>query len=100
MGKVFAVISFLPPLLQYQDYGPGYHHHWGPMWGMGWGGGVAMMILWVILIVVAVYLLVRFLQRERGAAPHETPLQILQKRYAQGEISKEQYEQMKKDLGG
>ena len=29
----------------------------------------------------------------------ETPLDILKRRYATGEIAKEQYEQMKQDLG-
>ena len=31
---------------------------------------------------------------------HETPRRILDRRYANGEITKEQYEQMKRDLEG
>jgi putative membrane protein len=35
----------------------------------------------------------------RGRAG-ETPLEILKKRYAKGEIAREEYERMKKDLEG
>ena len=34
------------------------------------------------------------------AQNHETPLEILKARYARGEISREEYEQMRQDLEG
>lgn len=38
---------------------------------------------------------------QTGPAPtSETPLEILKARYARGEISREEYEQMRLDLGG
>ena len=33
-----------------------------------------------------------------GAAPRETPLDILKGRYARGELTQDQFEQMRKDL--
>ena len=63
-----------------------------------WGGGV-MWLLMLVLVVALVYFLVRGL----GAGgwrppPHETPLDILKKRYARGEITKDQFDKIKKDL--
>ena len=56
--------------------------------------------------VIAIVVLVRLLRRERpaagppaGAPPAETALEILKKRYARGEIGKEEFEQKKRDIG-
>lgn len=71
---------------------------WGHMpWG--WGGGF-MMILWIVVIALIIFFLVRYL---RGYAPgggqgQETALDVLKKRYARGEISKEEFEEKKRDL--
>jgi putative membrane protein len=85
--------------------------HYGWMHDMmGWG---AWMIPWgwiliVILVVILIYALAgqgrqRPSEPSRGLhaeekQPFETPLDILKKRYARGEISREEFEQMKKDL--
>lgn len=76
------------------------------------GGGVivTMIVLFVIFIlmvavVAVVYWLVRqntgTSGREMQTRPRfsgEGPLDILRRRYASGEISKEEYEEMKQDL--
>ena len=71
----------------------------GWMWGVGmWLGGLVMLVFWGALIVVAV-LVVRHLAG--GVAERDvrtSPLDILKRRYASGEITREQYEQMRKDL--
>jgi putative membrane protein len=69
--------------------------HWGYGWGMGVGGWTLMVIFWVLVILVIFYLL-----RNIGAKPQggETPLDILKKRYAKGEINREEFERMKEDL--
>ena len=71
----------------------------GWTWGFGmWLGGVAMLVLWGALIVGAI-LVVRLLTGGvRGGDVQASPLDILKRRYASGEITREQYEQMRKDL--
>jgi putative membrane protein len=76
----------------------------GWMFGMGWG--------WLILIVLVVIALVVLLVPRGGspgsqagggtAPPQANPgraQEILKERYARGEISKEEYEEMRRDLG-
>ena len=69
-------------------------HDW-PFWGWGFG-----FFPWVIIGLV-IWLIVHATKRKDYYIPPpspETPLDILKKRYAKGEITKEQFEQMKKDL--
>lgn len=64
--------------------------------------GGFMWIFWIIIIVVLVFL-VKWLFEQSGSRyseskEKETPLEILKKRYARGEINKQEFEQKKKDL--
>ena len=58
-------------------------------------GGWFMWLIPVIVIIVAFYLI---MQAQKGRTIQETPLEILKKRYVKGEITKEQFDQMKRDL--
>ena len=62
-------------------------------WGWPWFGN----IFWVAIIIVGIILITNR-KRNNFEMPHDTPLDILKKRYAKGEISKEQFEQMKRDI--
>ena len=65
-----------------------------PLWFLGW----ALVIGIVIAVVLAIVWTVR---RSSGPGhPTETPLDILKRRYARGEISAEQFETMKHQLAG
>ena len=71
----------------------------------GWhmmNGGYAGLFMWILLIVgiILIVFLVMQLSKDKGggATPHESALDILKKRYARGEITKEEFEQMKQDL--
>jgi putative membrane protein len=55
-----------------------------------------MMPFFVIILIVAVLYLL--FGRRGGGQDQESALDILKKRYAKGEISKEEFEQIKKDL--
>ena len=64
--------------------------------GVGWGmlaGGVMMVALWVLAIAGAV-LLVQWL-----TDPEPSATDVLRKRYAAGDITREQYDQMLAALG-
>lgn len=73
--------------------------------GMGFGMGFGW-IFWLIIIGVAIWAVVRLTNNNSAqhtgfggpTSPQEMPLDILKKRYARGEITKEEFEKMKKDL--
>ena len=60
-----------------------------------------MIFIWILIIVIGI-LLVRKLWREspgnQVSTASKTALDILKERYAKGEISKEEFEQIKKDI--
>lgn len=59
-----------------------------------YGGG--MWIIFIIIIgILALYL---FRAGRLGGGSSETPLDILKKRYAKGEISREEFERVRKEL--
>lgn len=74
----------------------------------GWGfiggfGMLSMLIFWILLIVGPVLLVVWLMNQTNTLSrpaenPTQPPLEILKKRYALGEISKEEFEETKKDL--
>ena len=73
---------------------------WGD--GMGWVGMILVAAFW-IAVIVGIIFLIRWLVISTGtggrAARSEDPaLEILKKRYARGEIKKEEFEEKKKDL--
>lgn len=56
-------------------------------------------ILWIAVIVVMVYAVVQVSKTGTpGGGQQEKPLDILKRRYAKGEINKEVFDRMKKDL--
>ena len=68
-------------------------------WGHGMGiGGVVMMLVFWALLVAGIVVFVGWLRRKDFPGQRETPLDILKKRYAQGEIGKDEFDRMKKDL--
>jgi len=64
-------------------------------------GMLFMGLFWIMLIVGAVWLASSLFQTGRGpnvTGRAQTPRDILDQRYARGEITREQYELMKRDL--
>ena len=70
--------------------------YWGA--GMGWWmiiGSIWMLLFWGGLIVLIVWGIKKLTERGGGT---RSALDIAKERYAKGEIAKEQYEQLKKDI--
>lgn len=66
--------------------------------GGGWMGGMWFFpLLFWVLVIAGVVFIVRWL-RERGQEQKESSLDILKRRYASGEIDRDTFEQMKKDI--
>ena len=71
---------------------------WSNMGGLWMGlGALFMFVFWGIVIALVVWLIVR-LARSGKQTASENPLEIAKARYAKGEITKEEFEQLKKDL--
>lgn len=97
-----AIVASAAPATA-QPYGPGY--------GMGgWGGGYwpLGMFVWPV-VLVALVLLVVWAVRSMSAPHHHAPppgprrstgLDVLEERYARGEIGRDEYLQKKADIGG
>lgn len=77
-------------------------HYWHMDDSWGWSLGMFLTTLTWIFGITGFALLIRELLRRRASAgsetPVETPLDILKKRYARGEIEREEFEQKKQQL--
>ena len=79
--------------------------HMGPGmmgWGVG-GGGLFGMVVWWIVLLLGVVALARWLfawnQHSNTCPPRsESALNIAKKRYARGEIDREQFRALKREL--
>ncbi|MHB8731101.1 MAG: SHOCT domain-containing protein [bacterium] len=67
--------------------------------GSGWVWG-AMFMGWISMLVVAAAVVAGIVLIARAAArrPSETPVEILRKRYAAGDLTTEQFEAMKRNV--
>jgi putative membrane protein len=82
-----------------RDMGPGMMG-WG--YGIGWFGGIISIVFW-IAVIVGIFFLIRWMtmsmkQGGRESKSEDSAIEILKKRYAQGEINKEEFEEKRRDL--
>jgi len=75
---------------------------WNYMGDMGWNSGwswfgLTHMLLWWALLILGISVLAKWLIGS-GRTSGGHALEVLQVRYARGEIGKEEYERMKRDL--
>lgn len=96
---VTGLIMALPLMANAQcQTGSGY---WGGM--MGYGGGLLPfgmltgLLLWILIIGVGIYLFKQLLRSSEGMGQSRA-LDIAKERYAKGEINKEEFEEMEKEI--
>ncbi len=77
-------------------------YEYGPMMdGNNWGWGVFTMVFWLIVLVIGTAVAVRLLRdhnHPQSDSQKVSPIDIVRERYAKGEITKEQFEELKKEL--
>jgi putative membrane protein len=80
---------------------------WGP--GCWWGGGywfggplgiIFAVLFWAVVFLGVGYLVSALIRQARGQAPagRETPIEILKRRFAAGEISEEEFKRMRTEV--
>jgi putative membrane protein len=80
-----------------------WHHGYANYGGLGWGPMFFVGIVWLVILVAIVVLAVVLVRRlshpnQPGGHRPDDALAILKARYARGEITREQFSQMKEDL--
>ena len=71
----------------------GYYGGWMPFIGMA-----MMFLFWAGIILIAIWGVRAMFPQHTPPALPESPLDVLKRRYAAGEISAEEYEQARKTL--
>jgi len=77
---------------------PGEHFWW---WGGFWMFPMVIPLVFIAILIAAFYFIFRRSggRPPWGDSPHsESALEVLKKRYAKGEITKEEFDRIKKDI--
>jgi len=100
LKRIFSKLIILPPLTFFacEQVPKSPKGNWGHMMTYGYGG-VFMWLIVLVLVGVVIYFWFQ-VSKSKGSDGSiiETPLDILKKRYAKGEIDKEEFDRKKKDL--
>lgn len=91
----------LASLAQAQPYGPGLMGGYG----YGYGYGPLHMIVWVVILIAVIVGVVWLVRSLAVPGAHHLPrrsggLDVLEERYARGELNRDEYLQKKKDILG
>ena len=70
------------------------------MMGYGGYGGMFMWLIWIIIAAVIIYFVFNLSKRNERPidSEKESPTEILKRRYAKGEITKEEFDRIKKEI--
>ena len=64
--------------------------------------GFWMSLFWLVILILIAYLIYRLIKKEKDIVPSgvsgKSAMDILAERYAKGELTREQYVQLKEDL--
>lgn len=71
---------------------------WHPVWGTWHIGMMLVMLLFWGLVIVGLVLGIRWLITQGREPRTDSPLDILKRRYARGEIDRQEYEAQKQEI--
>lgn len=96
LKKMYRLFLFVLTLFFFAcSQGPNHPRgNWGHMMGYGYGGG----FMWLLFLVIAGVAIYSLLQNSKSIKSIESPLDILKKRYAKGEIDRGEFDRIKTDL--
>lgn len=72
--------------------------------GWSWAMFAGMMVFWIVVVILVIWALRTFLPRPHSEARDgnpsapSAPLEVLNRRYAAGEIAKAEYDEKKRDI--
>ena len=100
--KTVAVCGWMVPGMVWAQQRP-YEWEWGthPMWWMWGAWGIGMMLIMLLFwgaVIVGLVLGIRWLLRQGREQRSDSALEILRQRYTRGEITKDDFERMKREL--
>jgi putative membrane protein len=104
--KIFKYFSILTGMLLLFSINVFAMHPFYPWYGgrvMRWGcGGLPMGLAFLVVIGFVIYFIVKSTREKKSdiVTKEETPLEILKRRYAKGEINQEEFKNMRKELQG
>lgn len=74
---------------------------WG--WGMGLLGGLGMLLIWGLIIGLVVWLVILLTRSGQGGAsrsmPSDSVLDTLRRRLAAGELTPQEFDELRQKLG-
>jgi len=107
MGKIakaaaaVAVCGWMAPGLALAQRPYEWEWRTHPMWWMWGAWGIGMMLIMLLFwgaVIAGLVLGVRWLLRQGREQRSDSALEILRQRYARGELTKDDFERMKRDL--
>jgi len=102
--KIFKYFSILAGMLLLFSINVFAFHRFSPLYGghgMMWGGGGLLICLdFLVVIGLAIYLIVKNVKEKKSdiVIQKETPLEIIKRHFAKGEINQEEFIKIRKEL--
>ena len=97
---VFVILFILPVVALADVEGCGFVWGWNQMMNFGYGGMLMMFIFAIVIGLVIYFIITNTKSNKYTGEFNKTSLDIIEERYAKGEITEEEFEKMKKALKG